>query len=150
MNLTQVTGQIVLTVVLVVAATSASIRVGAQSVDIQPLPDTPQVQPQPQAAHKLPAYDRTVWIVIAGAHTADYFLTEDCIHLPMCHEAVLPPWIWRHKTALALTEAGMTAVQIELSRELRRRGHRKLARTWDMVNAIGFVGTAVYVGNVCR
>ena len=106
----------------------------------QTLPEAPN----PQLENK---YDCLVWGGVAGAHAADYFLTEQCVtkYSARCREGVLPGFVWRHKPVLALTEGFFSATQIVISHDLRKHGHKTLARIWDAANLIAFTGVDFYV-----
>jgi hypothetical protein len=105
------------------------------------LPDAPRPQPAT-------AYDYSIWASVGAVHTAEFGLTEGCIHSTVCHEGVLPGFIWRHPAAITGTLAGFSVGQIEISRGLRHYRHRRLARAFDAANLVAFTGIDVYMGTM--
>lgn len=119
------------------------------------LPDEPNPQTNfldliPHAPHPrtVTSYDYSIWASIGAAHAAEFELTEECIHSAICHEGVLPAFIWKHPAALAGTLAGFSVGQIEISRSLRRYHHRRLARAFDVANLVTFTGIDIYMGTL--
>lgn len=118
----------------------------SMSMGAQEIPDAPQPQAQRNSV-TMTKYDFGVQSAIGAAHLTDFFLTEQCItkSYQQCHEAVLPSTIWKNKPLFLLTEATFSLIQIEVSKDLRRHGHQKYARAWELVNLGAFAGMDAYL-----
>ena len=91
----------------------------------------------PDATTRLSALDYSLYGGVVAYRTLDYLSTAKCAKDILCHERELPRMVIETQGGLVAFEAGVAGLEIGSSVWLHRHGHRKLARTMDIVSVSG-------------
>jgi hypothetical protein len=85
----------------------------------------------PPRAYRVGLPDAALYTAIVSYRVLDFFSTQPCVHSSYCKEEELPQFVVNTKPGFAAFEFCAAAGEIVSSYALHRRGHGRLARTFD-------------------
>jgi len=100
---------------------------GAGCVALAPGQELPEA-PRPHLRLAQPRFAAATIATRVAARSLDVVSTNRVLGMRGGREYELPPWIVNHTASLAGFEAGVVGAEMLGEHELRRRGHRRLAR----------------------
>lgn len=101
----------------------------------------------PETNTGLSKLDYSLYGGVVTYRALDYLSTAKCARDILCHERELPRAVIETQGGLAAFEAGMAGLEIGTSVWLHRHGHRKLARTMDILS-VGSGGVTVALNSI--